>query len=62
MNKLGYSFLGLMAFLLLFFFVNPGFAPKRQVLGSVGHSLITAKYHHALVLEGAAALFNLNTI
>jgi hypothetical protein len=57
MKKLMYLVLGGVALLLLFFFVNPNYAAKRAALGSVGHTLVNAKHHQAVIIEGGGHAF-----
>ena len=57
MKKLSYLILGGIALLLLFFFANPNYAEKRRALGSVGHTLINAKHHQAVIIEGGGHAF-----
>ncbi len=52
--------------LLVFFLVSPNFEAKRDALGSVGSTLVNAKYHQAVIIEGGGrvleARYNLKTI
>jgi hypothetical protein len=57
MKKLIYSVLVGISLLLLFFFANPDYAAKRTALGSVGHTLINAKHHQAVIVEGGGRAF-----
>ena len=57
MKKLMYSILVGISLLLLFFFANPNYAAKRTALGSVGHTLINAKHHQSVIVEGGGRAF-----
>lgn len=60
------SFGVLVVLAFLVFVANPRFEAKREALGAVGSTLLSAKYHHAVILQGGArvlgARYNLQTI